>query len=117
MFPGFTTLSKEDQTLLQKKLGTSKASGKKAGKKRKGSAMEETKGKQSKKLKEEKKGKTEEEKKEEEALKVILIFFPVCYRPIPKIIVILFSSELNFNQGNHCRLIEYFKTNSFAKYN
>ncbi|CAB3982898.1 Poly [ADP-ribose] polymerase 1 [Paramuricea clavata] len=69
MFPGFTTLSKEDQTLLQKKLGTSKASGKKAGKKRKGSAMEETKGKQNKKLKEEKKGKTEEKKKEEEALK------------------------------------------------
>ena len=68
-FPGFSTLTKEDQTLLQKKLGTSKSSGKKAGKKRKGSALEETKGTQNKKIKEEKNEKTHEEKKEEEALK------------------------------------------------
>lgn len=68
MYPGFSTLSKEDQTLLQTKLGTFKPSGKKVGKKRKGSAVEETK--QNKKVKEEKRDKTKEEMKEEEALKV-----------------------------------------------
>jgi hypothetical protein len=75
VFPGFSTLTKEDRTLLQEKLGTSKTSGKKTGKKRKGSAMEEAKGKQRKKVKEEKKEKTEEEKKEEEDLKVISVFY------------------------------------------
>lgn len=69
MYPGFSTLSKEDQTLLQTKLGTFKPSGKKVGKKRKGSAVEETT-KQNKKVKEEKRDKTKEEMKEEEALKV-----------------------------------------------
>lgn len=76
MFPGFSTLRKEDQTLLQKKLGKSKGAGKKTGTKRKGSAVEETKGKKSKKVKEEaKEEKTEEEKKEEEALKVIFFIY------------------------------------------
>ena len=32
-----------------------------------------------------------------------------------KIVVILFSSEINFNQGNHYCLIEYFKTNTFLQ--
>jgi hypothetical protein len=32
------------------------------------------------------------------------------YRPIWKLIVILSSSKIDFNQGYHCRLIEYFKT-------
>ena len=79
MFPGFTTLSKEDQTLLKKKLGTSKVSAKKAGKKRKGSAVEETKEKPNKKPKEEKKEKTNEEIKKEEALKVFLF---LCHKHI-----------------------------------
>ena len=74
MFPGFSTLTKEDQTLLQKKLGKLKFTGKKSGTKRKGSAVEEVKEKKSKKVKEETKEKTEEEKKEEEALKVTLIY-------------------------------------------
>ena len=38
------------------------------------------------------------------------------YRPIRKMVVILFSFEINFTQGNHCRVIEYFKTTSFTKY-
>ena len=32
-----------------------------------------------------------------------------------KIVVILFSSEINFNQDNHYCLIEYFKTNKFLQ--
>lgn len=74
MFPGFSTLTKEDRALLQEKLGTSGTKGKKSGKKRKGSAASETKEKQNKKLKEEIKEKTETERKEEEALKVIFTF-------------------------------------------
>ncbi|XP_028396308.1 poly [ADP-ribose] polymerase 1-like isoform X2 [Dendronephthya gigantea] len=69
MFPGFSTLTKEDQALLQEKLGTSGTKGKKGGKKRKGSATVEAKVKQNKKMKEEVKEKTENEKEEEEALK------------------------------------------------
>lgn len=80
MFPGFSTLTKEDQTLLQEKLGTSKTTGKKSGKKRKGAAETETKGKQNKKVKEEKKEKTEAEKEEEEALKVIFVCFFFCLK-------------------------------------
>ena len=38
------------------------------------------------------------------------------YRSFRTIVVILFSSKNNFNQGSHCRLIEYFKNNSFTKY-
>ena len=46
------------------------------------------------------------------------LFFTICvdYRPIRKKVVIHFSpAEISFNQGNHCRLIAYFRTNSFTK--
>jgi hypothetical protein len=45
------------------------------------------------------------------------IFITITYnRLIRKIVVILLSSEINFNQDDHCRLIEFFKTNNFTKY-
>ena len=36
-----------------------------------------------------------------------LFFSCMCYWQIRKMVVNLFSSEMNFNQGNHCRLIQY----------
>ena len=76
MFPGFSAMSKEDQSMLKEKLGSSKTSEKKTAKKRKNAPEE--KAKASKKLKEEVKEKTEEEKKEEDDLKVIFICWHVC---------------------------------------
>ena len=71
MIPGFATMNKEDQSMLQKKLGTSKGRAKKTAKKRKEPPVEK-KSNGHKKLKEETKEKTEEEKKEEENMKVIM---------------------------------------------
>jgi hypothetical protein len=36
----------------------------------------------------------------------------IVYRPIRKIVVILLSPQIYVNQSNHCRLIEYIKTNA-----
>jgi hypothetical protein len=49
-------------------------------------------------------------------LLAIFLYIGKEHRPIQKMVVILFSPEINFDQGNYCRLIEYFKTISYTKY-